>query len=165
MPDLSVTDCLWYLSLIGRGQAALNKKESIEEGLKNEESFFNNTEPWRSVEDRNLLLAGLQMNLIRSSFKGIVTDLKEKRDQAVTEYQALGDIPASIEQKRSLFRSVREEIWNGVSSQTLDGRISSLRNSTGMRPSAEFHEASHRFQDTLNSSKLATVSDVALARR
>ena len=54
MPDLSVTDCLWYLSLIGRGQAALNKKESIEEGLKNEESFFNNTEPWRSVEDRNL---------------------------------------------------------------------------------------------------------------
>ena len=157
MPDLSVTDCLWYLSLIGRGQAALNKKENRSSIILNHGGALKT--------GTEIKLAGLQMNLIRSSFKGIVTDLKEKRDQAVTGYQALGDIPASIEQKRSLFRSVREEIWNGVSSQTLDGRISSLRNSTGMRPSAEFHEASHRFQDTLNSSKLATVSDVALARR
>ena len=39
----------------GRGQKALNKKMSIEEGLEEEESFFANTEPWRGIEDKNLL--------------------------------------------------------------------------------------------------------------
>jgi hypothetical protein len=40
---------------LGRGQAALNKKESIEQGLNTEQSFFDNTEPWRGVTDKNLL--------------------------------------------------------------------------------------------------------------
>ncbi len=68
----------------------MNKNESIEQGLKTEQSFFDNTEPWRGITDKNLLgtknlrvkLAELQMDLIRSSFKGIEDDLKAKRDEA-----------------------------------------------------------------------------------
>ena len=70
----------------------MNKNESIEQGLKTEQSFFANTEPWRGITDKSLLgtknlrvkLAELQMDLIRSSFKlkGIEDDLKAKRDEA-----------------------------------------------------------------------------------
>jgi hypothetical protein len=39
----------------GRGQEVLNNKETIEEGIEKEEASFRDTEPWRSVEDKNLL--------------------------------------------------------------------------------------------------------------
>jgi hypothetical protein len=72
----------------GRGQEALNNKETIEEGMEKDEAFFRDTEPWRSVEDKKLLttkslrikLGELQMRLIRSSFNEIVAEMKDKRD-------------------------------------------------------------------------------------
>ena len=157
---------------LGRGQAALNKKESIEQGLITEQSFFDNTEPWRGVTDKNLLgtkslrvkLAELQMDLIRSSFKGIEHDLKVKRDEASMAYQELGKVPINLSDKRSLFQSMKEEIWKGISSKTLDGRLS-LHCGLQMIPSAKFHEESKSFQDALNSSKLANISKVAVGSK
>lgn len=117
---------------LGRGQAALNKNESIEQGLNTEQSFFDNTEPWRGVTDKNLLgtkslrvkLAELQMRLIRDSFKGIEHDLKAKLDEASMAYQELGKVPTNLSEKRSLFQSMKEAIWKEISSKTLDGRLS-----------------------------------------
>ena len=161
---------LYYAS--GRGQAALNKKESIEQGLITEQSFFDNTEPWRGVTDKSLLgtkslrvkLAELQMDLIRSSFKGIEHDLKAQRDEASMAYQELGKVPINLSDKRSLFQSMKEEIWKGISSKTLDGRLS-LHCGSQMIPSAKFHEESKSFQDALNSSKLANISKVAVGSK
>jgi hypothetical protein len=152
----------------GRGQAALNNHESIEAGLRSENSFFNNTEPWRSMEDKNLLgtknlrvkLAQLQMHIIRSSFKGIVRDLKDQLEDSMKEYDHLGEIPSSLTEKRALFRSIKEHIWKGIGTNVLSGRLPSLNRESGMRPSAQFLDASQQFQDCLNLSKLATVSDV-----
>jgi len=157
---------------LGRGQAALNKKESIEQGLITEQSFFDNTEPWRGVTDKNLLgtkslrvkLAELQMDLIRSSFKGIEHDLKAKRDEASMAYQELGKVPINLSDKRSLFQSMKDEIWKGISSKTLDGRLS-LHCGLQMIPSAKFHEESKSFLDALNSSKLANISKVAVGSK
>jgi interferon-induced GTP-binding protein Mx1 len=160
----------WHQTIlrIGRGQAALNKSESIEEGLRGEESFFNNTEPWRSIEDKNLLgtkhlrvkLAQLQMHIIRSSFKGIARDLNNQQEETMKEYDLLGEIPSSLTEKRSLFRSIKEHMWKSIGTTVLSGQIRSLNRDADMRPSAQFLDASQRFQDVLNSSKLATVSDV-----
>ena len=49
----------------------MNRDESIEQGLVAEQSFFDNTEPWRGLPDKSLLgtknlrvkLAELQMNV------------------------------------------------------------------------------------------------------
>jgi hypothetical protein len=38
----------------GRGQAALDRKEPIHEGLAEEVKFFEQQEPWKSVEDRSM---------------------------------------------------------------------------------------------------------------
>jgi hypothetical protein len=155
---------------LGRGQAALNKNESIEQGLKTEQSFFDNTDPWRGVTDRNLLgtknlrvkLAELQMNLIRSSFKGIEHDLKAKRDEAFIAYQELGKVPSDLSDKRFLFQRMRDELSNGISTNTLGGRICSPLSDTKTRPSAKFHEECESFRDDLNASKLANISKVAV---
>jgi len=163
------TDSYFHM-VKGRRQAALNNGESIEEGLKDEESFFKNTEPWRGVKDENLFgtknlrvkLSSLQMQMIRSSFRDIVTDLKKQHVETLMNYQALGDIPSSPTEKKALFRSIREEVWNGIGTKTLDGRIFSLHNDKKMRPSAKFHEASKSYKDTLVSSKLANISDIRI---
>ena len=148
----------------------MNKKESIEQGLNTEQSFFDNTEPWRGVTDKNLLgtkslrvkLAELQMHLIRSSFKGIEHDLKAKRDEASMAYQELGKVPTNLSEKRFLFQSMKEVIWKEISSKTLDGRLSLH---CGSLPSAKFHEESESFQDSLNSSKLANISAVKVGSK
>jgi GTP-binding protein EngB required for normal cell division len=70
----------------GRGQAALNKKQTIEQGLEEEETFLRNTQPWRDVSDRSLFgttklrskLGDLQMELIRATFPSIVKELREE---------------------------------------------------------------------------------------
>jgi hypothetical protein len=96
------------LLFIGRGQEALDKKQSIEDGLTAEESYFSNTEPWRGVEDKNLFgtknlrkkLAELQMKLIQSSFKSIVSDLKSQRDESMELLHSLGAIPSTLSTRK-----------------------------------------------------------------
>ena len=162
-----------HVIFTGRGQGALDKKQSIEDGLAAEESYFSNTEPWRGVEDKNLFgtknlrvkLAELQMKLIQSSFMSIVSDLKSQRDESLGDLHSLGEIPTTLSDKKALFRGIREQIWSGLGNQTLDGRICSLHNDTEMRPSAQFLEASTLYQTTLSKSKLANISKVVVGRK
>lgn len=154
----------------GRGQKALNNNKSIAHGLKKEEDFFNNCEPWRSVEDKNLFgtknlrikLGEVQMRLIRSSFQEIITEIKQKRDEAIESRSKLGDIPSELAEKRALFRSVKDEFYKTIGPIVLGGHVLSHQNSYEMKPSAEFHLASNEFMSKLTSSRLANVSDVAV---
>ena len=107
-------------------------------------------------------LAQLQMHIIRSSFKGIARDLKEQREESMNEYTLLGDIPSSLTEKRALFRSVKEHIWKSIGTGVLSGQIQTLKDDSQIISSAQFLDASQQFQDTLNTSKLATVSDVSV---
>ena len=108
------------------------------------------------------------MDLIRSSFKNIVSEMKEKRDKAILGYQALREIPSSLADKRSLFQGIKEEIWKGINTKTLDGQLSFLDSDEGdsdgedMSPSAKFHEASKSYKDILSKSKLANISTISL---
>jgi hypothetical protein len=151
----------------------LNRDESIEQGLVAEQSFFDNTEPWRGLPDKSILgtknlrvkLAELQMNMIRSSFKGIEQELKAKRDKAALAYQELGKVPSNLSEKRSLFQSVKEEISKGISTLMMGGRICSTQSNKRMRPSAQFHENANLYQTCLNSSRLANISKVAVGSK
>ena len=110
-------------------------------------------------------LASLQMHIIRSSFKGITRDLKQQHEETLKEYVLLGEIPSSLTEKRALFRSTKEHIWSRIGAFVLSGRIDSLHDDSDMRPSAKFFDQSKRYQDKLNSSKLATVSDIKIGTK
>ena len=153
----------------GRGQKELNDDVGIEDGLTKEEAFFRNKEPWRSVEDKSLLgtkslrvkLAELQMKLIHSSFDSIISEMKIKRDEAAQEMKSLGALPSTLSEKRALFRKVREEIREGLGTESTSGRISTLHsNVLEKRPSAEFLSSSKQFQSELQSSKLANLNSI-----
>lgn len=169
----SLSTLLAISTSTGRGQEALDKKQSIEDGLTAEESYFSNTEPWRGVEDKNLFgtknlrikLAELQMKLIQSSFMSIVSDLKSQREESLEHLTSLGAIPSTLSDKKALFRKIKEDIWSGMGSRTLDGRICCLHNDTEMRPSARFLDASTHYQTTLSKSKLANISEVVVGRK
>mmetsp|Transcript_1369 Transcript_1369/g.2552 ORF Transcript_1369/g.2552 Transcript_1369/m.2552 type:complete len:104 (+) Transcript_1369:1045-1356(+) len=100
------------------------------------------------------------MQMIRSSFWDIATDLKKQHVETLMNYQVLGDIPSTYAEKRILFGSISEDILNCIGTKTLDGRIFSLHNDKKMIPSAKFYEATKSFKDTLVSSKLANNSEV-----
>ena len=135
----------------GRGQKALDSKTSIDQGLVQEASFFQNTEPWRNVENKLLFgtkkLGELQMNLIRSSFDDIVSEINAQRDAAFEAKTKLGSIPSSLVEKRALFRSVKDEYYTTIGPLVLGGRT---RNSTvdmKVKPSAQFHLLAEAFKD------------------
>lgn len=110
-------------------------------------------------------LAELQMNMICSSFKSIEQELKAKQDKAALAYQELGKLPSNLPEKRFLFQRIKEEISNGVSSITLGGRICSTQNDRKMRPSAEFQLNAYSYQTSLNSCKLANISEVVVGSK
>jgi len=157
----------------GRGQKDLNDDVGIEDGLTKEEAFFRNNEPWRNIEDKSkfgtknlrVKLAGLQMKLIHESFESIISEMKERRNDAALELKALGDIPSTLIEKRALFRNVRDEMREGLGSESLNGRISQLHSSDAKRPSAEFHMASKAFREELNLSKLANISSIQIGTK
>ncbi|CAJ1946622.1 unnamed protein product [Cylindrotheca closterium] len=154
----------------GRGQEALNKKTTIEEGLTQEATFFYNTEPWRGVEDKSLFgtknlrmkLGELQMKLIRLSFQNIVSEMKEKRESAFSSRQQLGEIPSEFIEKRALFRKVADDICRSIRPLIFGGHLIGKSKMFKRKPSAEFHVASKRFKDTLSKSRLANISKIAV---
>lgn len=100
------------------------------------------------------------MKLIHKSFDLIISEMKEKRDAAASELKALGDIPSTLREKRTLFRTVRDELREGLGSESLNGRLTQLHSNGDMRPSAEFHSASSLFHKELNQSKLANIASI-----
>ena len=157
----------------GRGQKDVTARMSIEAGLAEEEAYFRDTAPWKGHRDRSQFgtkhlrakLADLQMELVQSSFQAILSEMKDGKEEAALQLRALGDIPSTLAEKRALFRRVREEIRTGLGVETLDGRISSLRDENGLRPSAEFHVASAKYQTELQSSKLADITGLEVGKK
>jgi GTPase SAR1 family protein len=153
-----------------RGQQALNEKMTIEEGLSQEAFYFDNTEPWRNIDDRTLFgiihlrmkLGELQMRLIRESFASISAEIKAKRDEAMQSRARLGQIPSELNEKIALFGTVKDEYYMTIGPLVLGGgHIRGQRSSHKRKPSADFLLASNKFMEALNASRLASISEVA----
>eukprot|EP00980_Cylindrotheca_fusiformis_P004784 scaffold1027_cov108-Cylindrotheca_fusiformis.AAC.3 len=160
----------------GRGQRALNDKVSIEEGLIQESEFFDQTDPWRSIDDRSLFgtvnlrrkLGDLQMRLIRESFVSIAADIQAKREEALQARARLGEIPFELNEKIALFGKVKDEYHMTIGPLVLGGHVRgsqqrylNKRNRKKKKPSADFLVASKNFMEALNSSRLATIAEVS----
>jgi hypothetical protein len=102
----------------GRGQAELDRNGTIEEGIRVEESFFSNTQPWRDVHDRDLFgttnlrkkLGNLQLQMIREVLPCIILELHQKGEIAKEQLSQLGSIPSSDSEKRIFFRRLVDKI-------------------------------------------------------
>jgi Dynamin family/Dynamin central region len=82
----------------GRGQAALDRGDSIEQGLQDEVKFFETREPWKSVANRTLFgtrhlqvkLARLQHDIVRKQTLPLLhVDIQERRRALQRELQYL----------------------------------------------------------------------------
>jgi Dynamin family/Dynamin central region len=174
----------------GRGQAALNRKDSIEKGLQDEEAFFRSTQPWRDVADKSLFgtqalrrkLGLLQMELVRATLPDIIKEIQSGRDEAAKKLQILGSAPSSMPERRLFFVELREAIVGEVrlllsgSTFRQNGGVRSTRSGStvesesegeidsdsAMTCSALFHKKSETFMAALGRGRLATISSVSL---
>jgi len=156
----------------GRSQKDLNEGTSIVDALKDEEQFFNNTQPWRSVDEKSLLgthclrkkLGRLLMKLVQESFPSIVKDMKVRKEQAAEALRVLGTVPTSLAAKRSLFMDMKEEFTHQIKPIIL-GNALDKSGFTGSAAKAEtcqskFHSECTSLKKDIEASKFSNISNI-----
>ena len=94
----------------GRGQAALDRNQTILEGLADEASFFENKEPWKSVENRDLFgtemlrrkLGAIMMHQIKETMPSVIQEISRKQQAAESQLAAMGGpaILSAVDRRR-----------------------------------------------------------------
>jgi GTPase Era involved in 16S rRNA processing len=150
----------------GRGQAELDKKMTIEEGLSIERTFFENTQPWRDHEGRDMFgtanlrgkLGKLQMQMIKDTMPDIIKDMTEKMDFAERELLAMGSVLGTATERMLYFRA---QIHLFISELT-----ACLKGSTNgenmISASAQFHKVATTFHKNVENGRLANITRYAV---
>ena len=154
----------------GRGQAALNKNETIEEGLKKEETFFRNTQPWRDVEARSLFgtkelrikLGDLQMQLIRETFPMIVREMRAHKLSAEEKLLKMGTACVTTTEKRQFYNYVTRNMIKSLQANLLGLTLHSKnpQEREDIAASARFHERCDEFKQVVHRGRLASSADI-----
>lgn len=152
----------------GRGQAALDSSESIKRGLTVEKRFFETSEPWRSITDKNKFgtdnlrrkLGKLQMDMFTSEVPGILKDIKSKRDDAVESLEKMGGPHLTTGERQVFYRTLAHTIVSGLDA-TLNGAAVSANAPT---LTAQIHDACEAFKTRIEEGKLAGLSNLKLAK-
>ena len=146
----------------GRGQADLDKKTTIEAGLLAESSFFDNVQPWRDVEGRDMFgtanlrskLGELQMKMIRDTIPDILKDMSEKKLFAEKELVDMGQILGTPSDRALYFRNQIHHFLSDLKA-SLSG---SLYFGSGIPASAKLHKAAGSFQEAIAKGRLANIT-------
>ncbi|GKY98332.1 hypothetical protein MPSEU_000790800 [Mayamaea pseudoterrestris] len=161
-----VTFSLGFHMVKGRGQAALDRQDSIDDGLEDEERFFESVEPWRSIVDRSLLgtsnlrdkLAALQMNHTRRQIPGIVKEIRDKQRAASETLKAMGVPLTSAYDRRRYFQDVCHAIVSRLEATVSGkGRLPAHQ----LSAAAQLHQAASDFVEHIQQSSLGMVGQVA----
>jgi GTP-binding protein EngB required for normal cell division len=148
----------------GRGQAALDRKETIHEGLTEEVKFFEEQEPWKSVEDRSMFgtvnlrqkLGDLQMRMIRQSVPGILEEIRRKQQAAMKLKAELGEPFNSVSERRRFYQDLCQNLVTELKS-SLSGKGRGTRKPSA---AASLHEACSEFKDRIRDGSLGTIKAV-----
>jgi len=156
----------------GRGQTELNQNVTIDQGLKNEEAYFESNEPWKSVDNRTLFgtenlrkkLNKLEIALMQEQFPAIIDEIDGKYDLASSELEAIGDIPQTSSEKRMLYREVCEEVVSLILS-LLKGRNQGSQVQKEKATEVEtlpskLHGECEVFQCSLRNTKFSNISSI-----
>jgi hypothetical protein len=150
-----------------RGQDALNQKATIEDGLKTEESYFENTEPWKHEKDRSLFgtpelrrkLGELQLSLIRSSLPQIIDEMEVKKENALSDLTFLGAQHPTVFHKRMFFFDLIKKLSCRLKGDLVGCEASDMIQD-GMSSSAKFHENCSDFATKLKTGELSNICTV-----
>jgi interferon-induced GTP-binding protein Mx1 len=138
----------------GRGQAALD--QSIEQALREEERFFQQQEPWKSITDTTCLgtihlrekLSRMQLDLWRKTLPSIVQEIRRKRVEAsrvMEQYRPIQD-------RRRYFQE---------QSQSLVAKLqASIQGRSSYSAGARLHQACTEYADSIRQGSLYTVRSV-----
>jgi GTP-binding protein EngB required for normal cell division len=156
----------------GRGQAALNSKETIEKCLEAEVAFFQNTQPWREVQDRSLFgipslrrkLANLQMDLVKRTFPAIIKEMKEENAISMEAFSVLASAPSSTEERRLFFFKAKDHLVESIRSNLSCISVRDSDLDSGNICSSLFHGKCTEFMEALNLGNLADISAVKVGR-
>jgi hypothetical protein len=151
----------------GRGQKALDAKQSIEESLRQEEAFFRNNEPWRDVEDRQKFgtmelrgkLCALQIKITTDSFPDITKEIKDQLASSRQELSDIGNICENLSEKRHIFHVCTTAIVQSIESQFHQGLDHS--NSRELSVPTEFYQICDQFKDKLHNGRLVTIKGIS----
>jgi GTP-binding protein EngB required for normal cell division len=149
----------------GRGQAALDRKDSIQKGLDDEKRFFDEVEPWRSIKDRSLFgteqlrykLSQLQLSMVRESLPGIIREIRQRQQVASATLKEMGNVHSSIYDYRRYYHDLSQKLVSRLKS-SLKGRGRSAANT--QNSAASMHEACSDFMQSIREGSLSTVRAV-----
>ena len=155
----------------GRGQASLNKNESIAKGLSDEDIFFRTVSPWKDIEDKQLFgipqlrrkLGSLQVEIIRKTLPQIISEMKEQRDKTAAALNALGASFCTLAEKRAFFFQIRDQLLNaaqrillGGNSRVAEPQLSGFESEKLC--SALLHEECEHFNNAIRKTRLSQIT-------
>lgn len=151
----------------GRGQVALDNRESITSGLELEANFFEETSPWKDVENRELFgtpnlrkkLGDLQMSMIRETIPGILKEIREKQQFAFDALVEMGNLHLTVADKRRYYQDFCQVFMNNLKA-SLSGKGRSGKKSNEPSAAAKLHEACNKFMKAIGEGSLGTIRNV-----
>jgi hypothetical protein len=151
-----------------RGQDALNQKATIEDGLKTEDSYFENTEPWKHEKDWSLFgtpelcrkLGKLQLSLIRSPLPQIIDEMKVKKENALSDLTSLlGAQHPTVFHKRIFFFDLIKKLSCRLKGDLVGCEASDMIQDR-MSSSEKLHENCNAFATKFKPGELSNICTV-----
>lgn len=152
----------------GRGQASLDRSDSIAKGLLEEQIFFTETIPWKTVEDRTLFgtdilrrkLGEVMMKQIKQTVPTILGEIRQKQQSAQSQLSVMGSkAHLTVADKRRYY----QEICNSFVSQlkaSLSGKGRATQNKDVASAAARLHEACAEFMNEIRAGSLGTIKTI-----
>lgn len=164
----------------GRGQAALDRRDSLPDALQDEQVYFDQTEPWKSVADRSLLgTAQLRTKLAQRQFaqvqKAVGPALQRLRHEHATAMASLSELGVPVTtpvERRRLYQEVCQSFATQLQASLSgkgrakgrhgDSNNKNTRKSTtpNLSAAALLHEACADFMAKIRQGSLATIQRV-----
>ena len=176
-PLLSLDDSpssskLAFHMIKGRGQAALDRQDSLEDALRDEEAYFATTEPWKSIADRSLFgttqlrnkLANRQFAQVQKAVRVALERLKNEHISVTAELDYLGvPVTTPVERRRSyqeVCQSFATQLHASLSGKGRAKGKSTKASSSNVSAAASLHEACKDFMAKIQNGSLATIQRV-----
>jgi GTP-binding protein EngB required for normal cell division len=147
----------------GRGQAALDRQQPIEEALLEEEQYFDDTEPWKGIDDRSILgtanlrrkLGDLQMQMIRDSIPGILVEIRRRQQKARDTLASMGTLHQTTADKRRYYQDFCQSYMSN-----LHASLSGKGRSGYRSAAAKLHDECSKFMDAIRNGSLGTIKSI-----
>ena len=166
------TPSLAFHIIKGRGQAALDRQDSLLDALSDEEIYFSSTEPWKSIADRSLFgTAHLRTKLAQRQFaqvqRAIPPALQRLQQEHTTVVAALDDLGVPVTtsaERRRLYQEVSQTFATQLQAN-LSGKGRAIGKETKTVPSvasaaASLHDACRDFMKKIGEGSLNTIQRV-----